>query len=133
MSDLVREFFPDAPQRCLNCPGLLAAAERLQSDFGLATAFAAGEDNPANPINDPPEADKRRSELAGALSQAFTQKAVSNQQMTSILGRDLWEQCPLGPLTAELPQARRKKPLQAVDCGSESSIKQFIPTVQREL
>lgn len=126
MSALVKEYFPDAPEKCLNCPGLLAAAKRLDADFGLATGFATSEENPDNPVGDTEHNVGRRAELTQALSKGLTDRAVHDISATSPIACDLVKDCE-GPL--ETTSLFHKKRVGITRCGSPSPQAKFIPDV----
>ncbi len=50
MSDLVAQYFPDAPEQCQTCPGLEAAASRLDFYFSVMRETSTPLENPENPL-----------------------------------------------------------------------------------
>lgn len=125
MSELIREFFPYAPNSCLTCPGLIAAAFRLQSDYSIATE-AASEENLTDNLNNPKKVDVRRNEIAKELSAFWTSAALSHEQTAPAIGEALWTRCE-GPITVISPRGRIGKPVQKEVCGSQSPITMFFP------
>lgn len=124
MSDLIREYFPTSPDKCSTCPGLLAAAIRLESDYSIAAAAASDKDLTDTFIS-PKQVDKRRIEIAKALSVFWTSAALSHEQIAPVIGEALWTLCE-GPIQVNSPRGRFGKSVRKEVCGSQPPITMFF-------
>ena len=130
MNDLVREYFPGAPEKCWHCPGLEAAARNIQLAHGIAATSMAGETHPIE------------NDFDIVLNTADTDKVVSavtqiNQGIHS-LAEDLYKNCTEGAAVSE--NYRRERLYRWLkmtvgirvvqqQCRSKSPLRALIPIV----
>lgn len=147
MSEILRnevsDYFPNAPEQCLACPALQAAANTLNFYFGVATRSATSESNPENPtvsgedylasMHD--EEDNRIANVARFLSD------MTIDENTAIAGiaEQLFSDCPEGALNNwEEKKIRfgllfaRRLMTNTRQCRSLSHIAAFVPTTYTE-
>jgi hypothetical protein len=144
MSEQVRAYFPNAPNRCVDCPALEAAANRLEYYFSLATESSTSNDNPANPLvsgEDYLASLLTDEEAARATIPRFlTDLTVDENIAITAIAEQLYADCSDGALDKTEPRIERRgflqKPQRIIAttraCQSLSRIGAFIPAIYYE-
>lgn len=142
MSELVRDYFLDVPERCLDCPALEAAAQNLAFFFAVATASATQEENPTNPLVSGEyylaslhtNEETRHADAARFV----TDMTVEESEKVHAIAEDLYSKCG-GALNDEKEREEkvgRIKSLKIValtrQCRSTTEIARFFPTIYTE-
>lgn len=129
MPSIVNEYFPNIPEKCLECPGLRAAARNLRNSFDLASTATelSLEADQEIPIRE--RSDVKR--FYPGISEAFTQNAADELEIMTEIGRSLVEQCDEGVVKFVRPKKPKRKQKTYLHCGSAALIAQFLPTVEK--
>ena len=141
MSDKVRGYFPQAPEMCVNCPALEAAAERLDFYFSVTRETSVTDENPANPVVSGEdylasllgEENVRRAEVARFM----TDKTVDQHMAITGVAQDLYENCNYGAYyksqTRQVGILRLSKVIAITRaCQSTARLANFIPVLYTE-
>ncbi len=135
-SELVSEYFPDAPEKCLECPGLVAAAGQL------STWAALSSESVDVSLERGAMEDEEAAAIANVVGSAITHISIRSRQESSLIAKGLYESCEEGSVVQNSTEevivrgtvlnglAKVKVVTQAknsyVGCGSSSPVAAFI-------
>ena len=133
MSKNVREFFPETPEKCLECPGLLRAASVLENVLGFA-GTAAG--LAADSLLEDPMFLSREEAARLRLSEMATSAALHDVAAIQDTARALASACETGVVKVVHTDQDRRRIKRSSDflhvssvCGSRSITAQFVPII----
>ncbi len=128
MSERVREYFPEVSEECVNCPGLMAAAYRMDVLFK-----AVGDDLNSDEILGPDMSNEVTNEDLSANSRQQSSIRVSNIIMhrtwITEIGTMMYQHCENGPVIAPTVEVGKflSKKVNKEMCGSIHPVAAFIP------
>jgi hypothetical protein len=128
----VEDYFPDAPELCMDCPALQAAANSLEFSFGLAAASSESVLNPSEEIVEglnSVETTRRRE----AVARWTTEEALRRQDAVRAVAAELTGKCVAGALSEDPVKPSDKRGFLINEhlriCRSNSATAAFVPTV----
>jgi len=90
-SELVKTYFPDAPERCLSCPGLITAAGKLDTWANVSSA------NVDIALERGAMEDEAAAVIADVIGTALTQESTRLERELTPIAKGLYENCEDGP------------------------------------
>jgi len=124
---IVEEIFPDAPERCLNCPGLWRAANVLIMNASMLSGAGIDPNNPDNPLADLETVSTPKARAMGDALRVTTEVADQEIEFVRQTAKELWERCDYGAgIIMKSRESLLRTRVATISCRSRLPLNVFV-------